>query len=414
MNPLFDWQTEEATLAAFYQGHIHALQPDWYTDERRVLATVLQPRPRSRAALTKRLKANGLDTLPIDFLFVPVRMDTEDDKVALTSSLGMLSEYMLRRCIADASNAMSAVARDFGKDGLALMADTSRIYDEVAVAAQGQADVDETQKTADWFEKQHLAGTMDFGWVMTWAPVLNEYLGPLGEVFMVIAGLPGSGKTMAQMAMGLDYAKQGARWLFVSPDMGTKDLWLRLVSMHSGIPYRRLRRHRGDKLLLTTYEKQAAEDASQELRQLPIRIESTTNTTQVIARARAWGADVLMVDYLDLMRKPELASQGEYAQIRGTVFDLADEARRCLVVLSAQVGVEEPSIYGTSWGKDLSNRATIFSWITRLRKENVTIWKFLKNRNDQLAEISFTVLVRCMRMLEIPLLPVGYSVPVTF
>lgn len=414
MNPLFDQQTEEVVLAAFYQGHIDTLQPDWYTDERRVLATVLQPRPESRAELKKRLKANGQDTLPVDFLFAPVKMDNENAKAALASSLGMLAEYMLRRCIADASNAMSAVARDFGKGALELMANTSRIYDEVAGAARGQGDDDETQQTADWFEQQHLAGTQDYGWVMTWAPVLNEYLGPLGEVFMVIAGLPGSGKTMAQMAMGLNYAQQGAKWMFVSPDMGTKDLWLRLVSMYSGIPYRRLRRHRGVKPILTRYEVQAAEAASQELRVLPIRIEGTTNITQVIAMARAWGAHVLMVDYLDLMRKPEVAAQGEYAQIRGVVFDLADESRKRLVVLSAQVGVEEPSIYGTSWGKDLANRAGIVSWLERYRKDNVTLWKFLKNRNDQLGEIPFTVLVHCMRMLEIPLIPPDYVVPVTF
>jgi replicative DNA helicase len=129
---------------------------------------------------------------------------------------------------------------------------------------------------------------------------LDEIIGGLhGGNLVVVGARTGTGKTATLAQLTLNLAKTGARALFVSLEMPWPELLDRWVGNLGWVDTRDLRRgHLGD----NDWPRTTA--ALGDLAALGIRIAkpATVTVPQIRAEARQHGSDVILVDYLQLVR----------------------------------------------------------------------------------------------------------------
>jgi replicative DNA helicase len=124
----------------------------------------------------------------------------------------------------------------------------------------------------------------------------------------VIAARPGVGKTALGGQIALNAARRGKRVAFFSLEMSGVQIAQRMAGLAAGVGVSSLR----DPQRLTDREIQALVNAGNDLAALPLWVDQTPAATVSRIRARsrrlkrrAKGLDLIVIDYLQLMRDPE-------------------------------------------------------------------------------------------------------------
>lgn len=167
---------------------------------------------------------------------------------------------------------------------------------------------------------------------------LDRIIGGLRESDLIIlAGRPSMGKTSIAQAVAINAAKTGRKVLFASLEMSSEQLGNRGLSMESGVPACRLERGDADQ-----NEIEKAVMAAQALDALPLEIDDTPAITPQRLRTRARrmkrqrGLDLIVVDYLQLMRTPEKSDNRvqEISKITAALKAIAKELNVPVLALS--------------------------------------------------------------------------------
>ncbi len=132
---------------------------------------------------------------------------------------------------------------------------------------------------------------------------------------IILAGVPGMGKTSMMLTMALNAAKVYKQRIgFFSQEMGEGQIWDRLLSMETGINLQRIRT--GD---LDQQEYRRYLEASSRLVKLPIFIHAATvSPPKMRSKALQWashdGLDLIMLDYLQIMSSDGVFKPTQRAQ----------------------------------------------------------------------------------------------------
>ena len=150
-------------------------------------------------------------------------------------------------------------------------------------------------------ETGHLAGS-----ALLTPEIDRVTCGLAAEELCLLAGRPGSGKTEAGLQIALKNARAGQRVYIQSLEMRAKQLTRRLWRLIARVPVSAMR----DPRCLTPEQRQAVLGAQEELADLPIFIDDTHELSLSDFRSRAvlaskrWKADLLIVDYAQLLLVP--------------------------------------------------------------------------------------------------------------
>lgn len=144
---------------------------------------------------------------------------------------------------------------------------------------------------------------------------LDDILAGLQKTDLIIlAGVPGMGKTSLLLTALLNAAKLGKRVGIVSQEMGESQIWDRLVALETGMNLQLIRTGN-----LTTPQFKLYAEATARLTKLPICIhDGSVSPAQLRATALNWtskrGLDLLMLDYLQIMSGDGMFKSNQRAQ----------------------------------------------------------------------------------------------------
>ena len=126
------------------------------------------------------------------------------------------------------------------------------------------------------------------------------------EELCLLAGRPGSGKTEAALQIALKNARKGLRVHIQSLEMRSNQLLRRLWRLMARVPVSAMR----DPRCLNPEQRTAIKAAQEELSDLPIFIDDTHELSlsefrsRAVLAARRWKADLMLVDYAQLLIVP--------------------------------------------------------------------------------------------------------------
>lgn len=127
-----------------------------------------------------------------------------------------------------------------------------------------------------------------------------------GGELCLLAARPGQGKTEGALQVVLNNARRGLRVHFQSLEMGRDELLPRLWRLLAKIDVWKMR----DPRCLNASERQRLREAQEELSDLPIQIDDQHELTigefrsRAILASKRWKADLLVVDYGQLLQVP--------------------------------------------------------------------------------------------------------------
>lgn len=179
-------------------------------------------------------------------------------------------------------------------------------------------------------------------------PKLGALLGgyEAGRLY-IVAARPGMGKTSFLCSEALFMAQRGVRVAIASQEMSEEDMTGALVSVLAGVPRKLMKEGR-----MTPDQYSAYVKAAGKLATLPIFIDDQKMTPkQMSAKVRKLqyrkGVDVLMVDYIQLMKTPGGVRQEEYDRVTAISIELAELTKTLNVPILAAAqlnrGVEDRS-----------------------------------------------------------------------
>ena len=162
------------------------------------------------------------------------------------------------------------------------------------------------------------AGKIKFSGIDTGSRELNYILGGFQEGMTVIAGRPGMGKTVAGLQHAKSAAKSGKRVLFLSLEMPKESLMYRLISSENcDYKYSDLKANRvkPDDILKIRNSNASI------LKSLPIFFYDSDNrdinylSMILTSEAKRNKIDLVVIDYLQLIRDNQLKDQSDFAQV---------------------------------------------------------------------------------------------------
>lgn len=285
--------------AALDEAIASGIRPDHFRQElhRNIVQTALQLQERgvtsADATLIHRESAGRINSADLVTL-----MDT-------TSEAGDIGEHV-RWIIAAAQRRGLAYAY---RDGLRLIRE-DRTPDEIAAAVTSQTDAvfdagsdgpehiaDVLLRMQDRAEQQAEPGLMTGVWQ------LDHLLSGLRPGHLVVlAARPGHGKTALAASIALRAAQAGDAALFVSLEMSSDELAVRMLSLASGLDHSRIRDGRLDEM-----DQERLAEAQNELANAPLRILDRTplRISDIAAATRlAVRRDklrLLIIDYIQLI-----------------------------------------------------------------------------------------------------------------
>jgi len=133
---------------------------------------------------------------------------------------------------------------------------------------------------------------------------LDDPLGGLsGGDYIILAARPSIGKSAFALQVGTSVAKRNHSVLYVSPEMTEAQLTQRMLSVESGVAYKKISKPSS----MTESEKLAVVEAYERTRTLPLVIDDSPDQTVALLRLKArrmkskTGLDLIIVDYLQLL-----------------------------------------------------------------------------------------------------------------
>lgn len=183
-------------------------------------------------------------------------------------------------------------------------------------------------------------GTADLGLVPPWKNVAQKLPGLEPTDLMVLAARPSMGKTANMLEWVYGVASGDKYAVVFSLEMSRRQLLMRLMSMHSGVPLSRMR-VKGE---LTNDDWHKLSIARNHLQSLPLAIDDCGSLSVDALAARAsrmhakvkGGLSVIAVDYLQLLSGPAKAGNRteEVSHISRTLKKLAKDLECPVIALS--------------------------------------------------------------------------------
>lgn len=168
---------------------------------------------------------------------------------------------------------------------------------------------------------------------------LDEQLTVEASDLLVIGGATGSGKSMLglNLVTNILRASPGQSGLIISLEMTQAQVTERLIARYAGVPTHRLKRRE-----YTSHELGRIGQAAQDLAALPLVVRDDCHALhQVTSAARALHANrplrVLMVDYLQLVRGPDVEMREQQVAAVSRELRLLAIETGCLVIALAQL-----------------------------------------------------------------------------
>lgn len=207
-------------------------------------------------------------------------------------ALALSDETNAENLIAEVESRLMRVAPDQLQKSMVRLSDAiSQAYDQIEAAVNGS---------------QELTG------LPTGFTHLDSILrGAKPGNLIYIGGRPGMGKSAWLACVALYLAKAGKRVVWWSGEMGELELALRFISMNVGIPTNRLSAGQID----LEVEWPRAQEGMGRLKNLQIWFETTPGITptalraKLLAHKREFGIDMLIIDYIGLMKAPDAGSR---------------------------------------------------------------------------------------------------------
>ena len=215
---------------------------------------------------------------------------------------------LLRRMMQIGSAAVARAA-DGSEAAAAIMAD---VNDQILSASalkvgHGQEVAEILPGEAVRFEQEASAGPGGtLGASLLTAEIDRVTSGLMEEELCILAGRPGSGKTEAALQIALANARRGLRVHIQSLEMRKRQLVRRLWRLIAQVPVSAMR----DPRCLTPDQRQDVRMAQEELADMPIFIDDRHELTvsefrsRAVLAARRWKADLILVDYAQLLLVP--------------------------------------------------------------------------------------------------------------
>jgi replicative DNA helicase len=151
---------------------------------------------------------------------------------------------------------------------------------------------------------------------------------------VVVAGPPSMGKTAFALGAAETAASCGHRTLVFSCEMTTEQLLMRSTAAHSGIPLSLIRSAR-----LRDWEWPKLTDSIGQMSAWPMLIDdpagiTLSELTRKVRRAAKAGLDLVLVDYLQIMKYDKSKETQELDTITTSLKNLAKELKVCIMLLS--------------------------------------------------------------------------------
>jgi replicative DNA helicase len=243
-------------------------------------------------------------------------------------------------------------------------------------------------------------GASKFSGVDTGSRMLNYTLGGWQEGMTVIAARPSMGKTI----VGLDHAKAGAksgkRVLFLSLEMPKESLMYRMIS--SEVPTYKYSDIKANRINQEDVTKIAKSNASI-LRQLPIFFYDSDNrdvnylSMILTAEVRTNKIDMVVIDYLQLIRDNQIKEQSDFAQVSSVSNKIQKLSRKlkipiiCLSQLSREIEKRTNRLPQLSDLRSSGNIEQDAIVVIGLYRDDYYKYVDAKEKNDKPADMDYTL-----------------------
>jgi len=407
--PLHDLAAEQSLFAAWIQGELKQLpvNPEWFTGELQVASRIFEKEglPKSAAEASLVMTQAGLPRVNPRPWFEP--LGAFDPQPVAEGLLNLT----VRRRLLRAGEDIKQLALEAPK-GLRQQVEARYEWAFEPWAASG---VSKTEKAHDWLESLIEGKNEASGQMLLWYPLLADMLGPIDPYLMLaLVAKPGLGKSALAAQLSLDLAGQGMKVLYASPDMGARKTLTRVVCAHAGVVFKKAWRHSKDKPTLSIQEIKALKQAREDVEQLGILFEDTSNTLDLCTMARTQGVDLLVVDYLGKMTVPGAPGEGflNQDQATATVFATRSLAGVCatLVLGHTRLGMK-PDAEHASWTSELGRQSDTVLWLEESsRMKNIVDCNAVKNRAGGTGSVPFYFLKPLLQFVELRQKAKGMSV----
>lgn len=328
-------ETEEFIIGQllFYPEFHHSLpkiKPQWFTNQtnRKVInamtAIYLENNPVDIVRLSKALKK--------DEMLYTLRIQQKVSTKAPIAPYLLELEYEYLR-----TNLIERLAGlNLNKDLQGLINDLQQLIDgtKFTINKEAKSIVQETNKVVDKIVENIQKGQRLTGKPTGWL-FLDKYLGGYnGGDLIVIAGRPAMGKTALALSLTKDFAAIGGRALFLSLEMSNEQLAKRYLSIIGSIPNYKVRNgalkeHDIDRL---------CNIANSQTVNFFVDDDPETSINDIKAKVKLHkakhGLDLLVIDYIQLIRGTKQNREQEVAEISRNLKLLAKELNITIIILA--------------------------------------------------------------------------------
>lgn len=307
-----------------------------------------------------------------------------------------VKECSLKRyLIKELSNQIEALRTESGSDVLRSL---KRKIDELDTASEATGHF---RTLAEIIEKEVKPALKDLhfqqrsGKIPTGFGAIDSAIGgglSLSDVLLV-AGLPGSGKSAFVLQLADGIAKAGTPVAFLSGEMSDKENVLRLISQRSGLTNLNSASH------LTVGDYEFAEQWADTLAAVPISMDSRTHDLQTLSKAMRGlidtrGVKVLVIDYIQLMKLNRYSRQERYERITETSQEVKRIAMEygVAVIEVAQFNREgaksgRPTMHDLEGSSQLEKDTSLIFILDRIPDSFDVTLRIVKGRNTGTCEI---------------------------
>jgi len=239
-------------------------------------------------------------------------------------------EYIKRQVVA------GVLALNIEKDLEGLVGDIQKVLDETTFSTHKEPSsiVKVTNKVVD-----QIVYNAEKGGTLTGKPTgwqfLDKYIGGYNEGdLIVMAGRPGMGKTAIALTLTKEFAQRGGKALFISLEMSNEQLAKRYISLIGDIENWKIRNG-----VLKSHEiEQVCNIANNQQIEFFIDDDVDSRIAQIKAKAKLHksrkGLDLLVIDYIQLIKGTKTNREQEVAEISRTLKLLAKELKITVMILA--------------------------------------------------------------------------------
>jgi replicative DNA helicase len=239
-------------------------------------------------------------------------------------------EYIKRQVVA------GVLALNIEKDLEGLVGDIQKVLDETTFSTHKEPSsiVKVTNKVVD-----QIVYNAEKGGILTGKPTgwqfLDKYIGGYNEGdLIVMAGRPGMGKTAIALTLTKEFAQRGGKALFISLEMSNEQLAKRYISLIGDIENWKIRNG-----VLKSHEiEQVCNIANNQRIEFFIDDDVDSRIAQIKAKAKLHksrkGLDLLVIDYIQLIKGTKTNREQEVAEISRTLKLLAKELKITVMILA--------------------------------------------------------------------------------